>query len=117
NPLASYGKLWSNPRERYHDWTLGDSRNDIRKTISYLSRWISLRHLWLILKQLLVLQTIDFNYSTSGTTVIEDLGDEHVRPGFPIVYTSVDSVFQIAMHEAVIPIEKQCKVAELQGTC
>ncbi len=54
------------------------------------------------------------NYSASGTAIIDDLGDEHVQSGFPIVYTSADSVFQIAMHEDVIPIEKQyeiCKIA------
>lgn len=54
------------------------------------------------------------NYAASGTQVIMDLGDEHVRTGYPIVYTSADSVFQIAMHEDVIPIEEQyeiCKIA------
>ena len=53
------------------------------------------------------------NYSASGTTIIEELGDEHVRTGFPIVYTSADSVFQIAMHEAVIPIEKQYEICQI----
>jgi phosphopentomutase len=43
------------------------------------------------------------NYAASGTVIIQDLGDEHVRTGFPIVYTSADSVFQIAAHEDVIP--------------
>ena len=53
------------------------------------------------------------NYSASGTTIIEELGDEHGRTGFPIVYTSADSVFQIAMHEAVIPIEKQYEICQI----
>ena len=53
------------------------------------------------------------NYSASGTAIIEELGDEHVRTGFPIVYTSADSVFQIAMHEAVIPIEKQYEICQI----
>lgn len=59
------------------------------------------------------IQTIG-NYAASGTEIISTLGDEHLRTGFPIVYTSADSVFQIAMHEDVIPIEKQyeiCKIA------
>jgi phosphopentomutase len=43
------------------------------------------------------------NYPESGTVIIQDLGDEHVRTGYPIVYTSADSVFQIAAHEDVIP--------------
>ena len=44
------------------------------------------------------------NYAVSGTEVIKTLGDEHVKTGFPIVYTSADSVFQIAAHESVIPL-------------
>jgi phosphopentomutase len=53
------------------------------------------------------------NYSASGTVIIEALGDEHVRTGYPIVYTSADSVFQIAMHEEVIPIEKQYEICQI----
>lgn len=54
------------------------------------------------------------NEVASGTEIIERLGDEHVRTGYPIVYTSADSVFQIAAHEEVIPLEKLyefCRVA------
>ncbi len=51
------------------------------------------------------------NYAASGTRIINDLGDEHVQTGKPIVYTSADSVFQIAAHEEVIPLE------ELYGMC
>jgi len=46
------------------------------------------------------------NYAASGTTIIEQLGEEHIRTGKPIVYTSADSVLQIAAHEEVIPIER-----------
>lgn len=46
------------------------------------------------------------NTVASGTEIIKRLGDEHVRTGFPIVYTSADSVFQIACHEAVVPVEE-----------
>lgn len=53
------------------------------------------------------------NYPASGTVIIDELGEEHVRTGFPIVYTSSDSVFQIAMHEDVIPIERQYKICEI----
>ncbi len=45
------------------------------------------------------------NIPASGTVIIQELGDEHVRTGYPIVYTSADSVFQIAAHEAVLPLE------------
>ncbi len=46
------------------------------------------------------------NRPASGTAIIEELGEEHMRTGSPIVYTSADSVFQIAAHEEVIPLEK-----------
>lgn len=46
------------------------------------------------------------NKPYSGTRVIADYGEEHIKTGKPIVYTSADSVFQIAAHENVIPIEK-----------
>jgi phosphopentomutase len=45
------------------------------------------------------------NYAASGTEIIQVLGDEHVATGDPIVYTSADSVFQIAAHEDVIPVD------------
>ena len=54
------------------------------------------------------------NSVASGTAIIDALGPEHVRTGFPIVYTSADSVFQIAAHESVIPIDelyRMCRVA------
>jgi phosphopentomutase len=44
------------------------------------------------------------NKAASGTVIIEELGEEHLRTGFPIVYTSADSVFQIAAHEEKIPL-------------
>jgi len=51
------------------------------------------------------------NRPASGTDIIKELGEEHVRSGSPIVYTSGDSVFQIAAHEEVVPVE------ELYGMC
>ena len=53
------------------------------------------------------------NYAASGTEIIRELGDEHMRTGSPIVYTSADSVFQIAAHEGVIPIEEQYRICEI----
>jgi len=44
------------------------------------------------------------NKAASGTEIIKELGEEHVRTGRPIVYTSADSVFQIAAHEEVVPV-------------
>lgn len=52
------------------------------------------------------------NYASSGTEVINVLGDEHVRTGCPIIYTSADSVFQIAAHEAVIPVSELYSICE-----
>lgn len=52
------------------------------------------------------------NYAASGTVIIQDLGDEHVKTGSPIVYTSADSVFQIAAHEDVIPVPELYKICE-----
>lgn len=46
------------------------------------------------------------NKVASGTEIIKELGEEHVRTGYPIVYTSADSVFQIACHEDVVPVEE-----------
>ena len=44
------------------------------------------------------------NVVASGTAIIDELGPEHVETGFPIVYTSADSVFQIAAHEGIVPV-------------
>jgi phosphopentomutase len=54
------------------------------------------------------------NKKASGTVIIEEYGSEHIESGKPIVYTSADSVFQIAAHEEVIPVAKLyefCKIA------
>jgi phosphopentomutase len=54
------------------------------------------------------------NKAASGTVILNELGEEHVRTGRPILYTSQDSVFQIAAHEQVVPLEELyriCKVA------
>jgi phosphopentomutase len=54
------------------------------------------------------------NKSASGTEIIQELGAEHVRTGKPIVYTSADSVFQVASHEEVVPLQELyrfCRIA------
>lgn len=50
------------------------------------------------------------NVVASGTVIIEQLGEEHLRTGSPIVYTSADSVFQIAMHKQILPIDEQYQI-------
>ncbi|MDT7806366.1 MAG: phosphopentomutase [Acidobacteriota bacterium] len=52
------------------------------------------------------------NYPASGTEIIKELGEEHVRTGKPIVYTSGDSVFQIAAHEEVIGVARLYEICE-----
>ena len=53
------------------------------------------------------------NYAASGTEIIKDLGEEHVRTGKPIIYTSADSVFQIAAHEEIVPIDRLYEICEI----
>lgn len=53
------------------------------------------------------------NIAASGTQIIEDLGEEHMKTGNIIVYTSADSVLQVAAHEEVIPLEELYKICEI----
>jgi phosphopentomutase len=53
------------------------------------------------------------NIPASGTEIIKELGEEHVKTGKPIVYTSADSVFQIAAHEEIIPVERLYEMCEI----
>jgi phosphopentomutase len=56
------------------------------------------------------------NIPASGTEIIKQLGEEHVKTGKPIVYTSADSVFQIAAHEEVIPLERLYEICKIART-
>ena len=53
------------------------------------------------------------NVVASGTVIVQEMGAEHVRTGHPILYTSADSVFQIAAHEEVIPLERLYEMCEI----
>jgi phosphopentomutase len=53
------------------------------------------------------------NKAASGTVIIDELGPEHQRTGSPIIYTSADSVFQIAAHESVIPVPELYRICEI----
>lgn len=53
------------------------------------------------------------NCVASGTTIINELGNKHVNTGYPIIYTSADSVFQIAAHEDVIPVPRLYEICEI----
>ena len=54
------------------------------------------------------------NYPSSGTEILKELGEDHIKTGYPIIYTSGDSVFQIAAHEEIVPLDRlyeYCRVA------
>ena len=53
------------------------------------------------------------NTPASGTVILDELGEEHMRTGSPIVYTSGDSVFQVAAHEEVIPVEELWRICSV----
>lgn len=53
------------------------------------------------------------NFPASGTEIIKQLGEEHLKTGRPIVYTSADSVFQVATHEEVIPVEELYRICQI----
>ena len=53
------------------------------------------------------------NKAASGTDIIEELGEKHMQTGFPIIYTSADSVFQIAAHENIIPIKRLYEICKI----
>lgn len=50
------------------------------------------------------------NKAASGTVILDELGEEHVRSGAPIVYTSADSVFQVAAHEDIVPVDELWRI-------
>ena len=54
------------------------------------------------------------NYPSSGTEILKELGEDHIKTGYPIIYTSGDSVFQVAAHEEIVPLDRlyeYCRVA------
>ncbi len=53
------------------------------------------------------------NKAASGTVILDELGEEHMRTGEPIVYTSADSVFQVAAHEDVIPVQELWRICAI----
>lgn len=53
------------------------------------------------------------NKAASGTAIIEELGERHMKSGMPIIYTSADSVFQIAVHEDVVPVQKMYDICTI----
>jgi len=114
NPIASYGKMAevSNGKDSTTGhWELGGLKVEI--VFPYYPNGFPEDLISEFLKET-GLKGILGNKPASGTEIIKELGDEHIKTGYPIVYTSADSVFQIAAHEEVIPLERLyeiCKIA------
>ncbi|MCK9906493.1 phosphopentomutase, partial [Frankia sp. Cpl3] len=53
------------------------------------------------------------NKVASGTEILDELGEEHMKTGAVIVYTSADSVFQVAAHEQIVPLEELYRICEV----
>ena len=53
------------------------------------------------------------NKAASGTVILDELGEEHMRTGAPIVYTSADSVFQVAAHEEIVPVDELWRICAI----
>ena len=113
NPLASFGKMneVSNGKDSTTGhWELGGLYVDT--DFSYFPKGFP-DEIIEKFKTLTGCKGVLGNKPASGTEIIKELGDEHVNTGYPIVYTSADSVFQIAAHEEVIPLDKLYKICEI----
>ncbi len=105
--LQDGGKIY---RQGYHDRTLGDGRRNYGKAVPDLyGKRVPQRGAF---ETAIGTKTLG-NYAASGTEIINVLGEEHVRTGYPIIYTSADSVFQIAAHEEVISVPKLYEICEI----
>ncbi len=112
DPLASFGKMTeiSNGKDSTTGhWELSGLYVDM--DFSYFPNGFSEKLIKIFLNETGCNRVLG-NKAASGTEIIKELGDEHVKTGFPIVYTSADSVFQIAAHEEVIPLEKLYEICE-----
>ncbi len=112
-PLASYGKMCEVSRGKDSTtghWEIGGLYVDL--DFSYFPNGFPDE----LMQKFLTLTNCKGylgNKAASGTEIIQELGDEHLRTGFPIVYTSADSVFQIAAHEEVISVPELYRICEI----
>lgn len=112
-PLASYGKLKEVSKGKDSTtghWELGGLFVDI--DFSYFPDGFP-DDLIDKFKSVTGCKGILGNKAASGTEIIKELGEEHVHTGFPIIYTSADSVFQIAAHEDIIPLVRLYEICDL----
>ena len=98
-------------RKGYHHWPLGDCRRYFAGTLPTFPDGFPEELLEAFEKE--TGRKVICNRPYSGTEVIKDYGREHVETGSLIVYTSADSVFQIAAHEDVVPIEQLYEYCEI----
>ena len=113
SPLASYGKLAEVSKGKDSTtghWELGGIKVDI--DFPYYPNGFP-EYLINDFINKTGIKGILGNKPASGTVIINELGDKHVETGFPIVYTSADSVFQIAAHEKVIPLNRLYEICEI----
>jgi len=113
SPLASYGKMRevsTGKDSTSGHWEIGGLKVEI--DFPYYPDGFPEEIINLFLEKT-GLKGVLGNKPASGTEIIKELGDEHVKTGFPIVYTSADSVFQIAAHEEVIPLERLYEICEI----
>lgn len=113
NPLASYGKMAEISQGKDSTtghWELGGVK--VEFDFPYYPEGFPADLIDRVLKAT-GLKGVLGNKAASGTEIIKELGDEHVRTGFPIVYTSADSVFQIAAHEEVIPLSRLYELCKI----
>lgn len=113
NPLASYGKMAEVSKGKDSTtghWEIAGLKVDI--DFSYFPYGFPEKIINDFLK-LTGCKDILGNKPASGTEIIKELGQKHLETGYPIIYTSADSVFQIAAHEEVIPLKKLYEICEI----
>jgi phosphopentomutase len=112
-PLASYGKLKETSKGK--DSTTGHwelSGLKVNVDFSYFPLGFPKKMIEEF-KEKTGVKGVLGNKAASGTEIIQELGDEHVKTGYPIIYTSADSVFQIAAHEEIIPLKRLYEICEI----
>lgn len=113
NPQASFGKLAELSEGK--DSTTGHwelAGLHVKTDFSYFPKGFNDEIVSKFLKET-GCQGILGNKPDSGTEIIKELGKEHLETGYPIIYTSADSVFQIAAHEEIIPLEKLYEICTI----
>jgi phosphopentomutase len=113
NPQASFGKLEEISKGK--DSTTGHwelAGLHVKTNFSYFPEGFNIDIVEKFLKETGCKGVLG-NKPASGTEIIKELGEEHLKTGFPIIYTSADSVFQIAAHEEIIPLNKLYEICSI----